>query len=202
MNKKIYSRLINIISIMIISLSLAQIANSTIYGGGFSWQSRPSGSRQILSLPYTTQYAPDYHNDIVNAEQIWTSTSTPLYLNYSNDFSTSKIDFYTGDNNTLGRVYGLTHYNTGNPTRTYQWANIYLNTESLSTYFGSFMKSKVIIHETGHAIGLDHTVCGGINTNCWYSVMYAGDADASSVYLTHSPTQYDVNEVNSIYPGW
>jgi hypothetical protein len=176
-------------TVVLVSLALALIVGATIasahlLGGRFSY------SRGWLYLDYTQRG--DYRTQVLAAANSWLNTPTVIWPRLTTNYSTSEIDFYTG--NYGNQWWGLTVHHPSCTNCQFVWADEYLNSQTLRIESAS-TRQKVAAHEFGHGFGLAHP-CTGVG--CYFtpykSVMKQG-------FLSYNtPQTHDSNDTNSLYP--
>jgi predicted Zn-dependent protease len=98
-------------------------------------------------------------------------------------------DIDVEDYRTSADYYGQTVLNPCS-TCTYNSAVVYLNQKYMDPA-SDFTRTQVVTHEFGHVLGLAHTTYDP-------SIMETGPVLLNKSFNT--PQQYDINDVNGIYP--
>lgn len=182
------------ITIISLFMILPSTVNAKVYGGKFT--------RGISRVSYYIDYKSGtgyYERLIIDAEHNWENPGWPSSVNMvaasSNkgtmlDIYTTDKTFWGGSTNILGETffYDSKGKDMGVPySQNYIFTRIYLNDTAMHNY--SATKDRhVIIHEMGHAFGLDHN----INAN---SIMYPEVQGCNVDYVQ----QMDINDVNNLY---
>jgi hypothetical protein len=167
------------------------VANAEYFGG--KWQQKVVyyGKNSNLDSTYTTP--------MNNGLKTWNGIDSNIsYKNFMDVGISQPVDVwlstytnqlgYTAAEWAAGGYYGFGVPSPDDSKAPYTWGNIYIiraNTDPL----GSTDKTRVIMHEGGHVLGLAHTTK-------WFtsSVM-----DKDDVFGLDNPTSYDKTNIQDLY---
>lgn len=204
---------ITLLLVVALLATMLQLLSSTTVkahfeGGSWSW----SYGHHVLSLAYDNNCSPgNFETAANNAASSWTATNTPVdFYNFNSNCTPldEPVDFFTGyDGGSNAGLAWTLNYEYDCVGFYCWWDNEFSDTIRHSVIrentapgqFGSlsaFDQQEALTHELGHSLGLAHAGAYAGESTCCYSIM---DYNGQSY---NTPQPHDVNDINSLYPGW
>lgn len=182
---------------LLLSVGHTPFAHGDVEGG--EW---PRTSGQFVILGYThdvlgvigDQPLPQYGTILQDAANSWNATPTNVAFykwTPSPTASSPRVHVYE-DTVTQDEDWYAWVYNQPNPCGAgcaYDQSTMLINV-SLMSELSNFARTKIIVHEFGHVLGLEHTI---------YSPSVMREHPTENLTY-NTPQSYDTNEINGLYP--